>query len=373
MSHDPAVRAPTWRPAVFAALLMACTLSDKASAPASPAMCGTTADEVGTWSGNPFKPHDLTEASRCAEAAFAWRTLLYLTAPSANGPPKFTLWRDLSRLFPADGDPIPWDAERIYTPLNAAPREGGARDRHGRPVHYTRRLNQEAYDHVAACDLHRTACVQPGVRFPDGSMALHLAWYVVEDCTLPDSPASCTPDDASDYLTLRGQIPGPDGSPRDATLALIGVHVAHKTAHHPDWIWSSFAHSRNTTDGLLTGTGQPPSPSPEIAASNTLVQRGLASAGPHHATLQHYALLGVSTARTPAEQALWNPAFEADPPRSTCQDCHQAPLAHDRLRVLALAQHPGPCDEQAAQCQAAATPDPVGDGPSTPRPPATAP
>ncbi len=66
--------------------------------------------------------------------------------------------------------------------------------------------------------------------------------------------------DASDYITINAIIPTytktattwtPSGE-KQATLALIGVHVVGSTAGHPEMVWATFEHKKNTPNASYT-------------------------------------------------------------------------------------------------------------------------
>ena len=88
--------------------------------------------------------------------------------------------------------------------------------------------------------------------FTDGNaLAIEAKLSWVETTNLPNAEA--------DYITTTAQVPIYDtttpnawkstGQSKTATLALVGVHIVGSTQGHPEMIWSTFEHVRNSPNG----------------------------------------------------------------------------------------------------------------------------
>lgn len=152
------------------------------------------------------------------------------------------------------------------------------------------------------------------ITLPAGSVELKMAWRVLETCDLPDSPPKpfCIPEDASRYVTIQAPVDpygpgaGDETKVENVTLGLVGMHIMHKTANHPDWVWATFELRENAPDcpswtfvphsranmfclpcpiPLASWTGQPEDPRKE--KSVTLPDTALRQAGQGKAVLTH--------------------------------------------------------------------------------------
>jgi hypothetical protein len=270
---------------------------------------------------------------------FAWRELLYLTAVTATGPPKFSVWRPLDELFPADGPPLGWNDPRDYRPMQA--RLGPAvRDRHGRLLHYTTRWNQDVYDHVIRCGWTEGACVPEDAAFPERSMAERLAWKILEDCR--DGDDTCVPDDPSTFVVMGGVVPAGEGTWQEVQLGLVGLQVAHKTPRHPGWVWTSMEHVQlgptcgEASEGtwLLDGVCRPPVQA--LAEDWQAVREALVGVEGHHGKLSNYRVVHVEAGEQGAAAA--GIAFGSKETGERCTSCHDGPDTTDRLHLATRAR-----------------------------------
>jgi hypothetical protein len=97
-----------------------------------------------------------------------------------------------------------------------------------------------------------------------------------------------------DYVTVTATIPDfvanadntqlvQSPTPRQAQLALVGVHVVGSTAKHPEMVWATFEHINNTPNIAYTyaSTSDPKTPRPADGAGNWLFSAtGAASTNP---------------------------------------------------------------------------------------------
>lgn len=126
----------------------------------------------------------------------------------------------------------------------------------GTNVWYEVRLNKAEYDYVVAnkfYDANRqgaavadgTPILLPvGTKDFVGTIELKAAWMEVTDLADPRwkrykvAPAVVVDAD--------------DGSCRPVTVALVGLHIIHKTRSQPTWIWATFEHVDNAPDSTAT-------------------------------------------------------------------------------------------------------------------------
>ena len=111
----------------------------------------------------------------------------------------------------------------------------------GRYVRTLTLFNRVAFDHIVRNRFYLRSQLpavpsprpeRPVIEFPDGSIAVKTAWVDTDGLA-----ASLV-----ERMYTRTALVKPAGGGRCAarTMGLIGLHVAHKTASRPQWIWSSF-------------------------------------------------------------------------------------------------------------------------------------
>ena len=234
-----------------------------------------------------------------------------------SGRKRFATWKTDNDIFlPDGGRPAPWGTNQqnrrfvgygirpgarvldnisaVHGPLNTKPRRGRGEvsqafaypiwDRNGWMVRYEIYVNRDEFEYIAANELYnidgQVAFTKAGgkVSFPldvsvdnVGAIELKLAWKVLDE----------SKGDLLDrFLTVKGAIfTGADGKqPVERTLALVGMHIGHRTHSSPQWIWSTFMHVDSLqTDALKTFQHKPINPlfvdpANEIALINTPAQ-----------------------------------------------------------------------------------------------------
>jgi len=81
-----------------------------------------------------------------------------------------------------------------------------------------------------------------------GAIELKAAWMEVNDLQNPKWKR---------YKLSTATVLDPTtGKLRNTTVALVGLHVLHKTAKQPTWVWATFEHIDNVPDSGSTATGQ---------------------------------------------------------------------------------------------------------------------
>jgi hypothetical protein len=265
------------------------------SSPVLPGSCAVTDQAIRQWIENPSMPLEPAGSADACFYNFAWQELFALTQ-SEGGTPRFATWPSDQELFPASGDPKPWhtgarlmlgrqirkgrgmpDAHGVIADqFKQAAALTPLTDQHGRWVHYSVVVNQPEYDYIRCCELYRGNCFNStgcNIDLPDGSVEIKLAWRVLETCDLPDSKSPCTKEDASRYLTVKGEVeifpiddPSQPAKTFPATLGLVGMHIVHWTKQYPDAVWATFEHVDNAPDcpppPVPPPAGVPPTPPP---------------------------------------------------------------------------------------------------------------
>lgn len=262
-----------------------------APAPAAAADCAVTPAEIQGWIQNASVPADPAGTSEACYLNFAWQDFFAMVRPQ-NGQP-FTMWPSDQDLFPASGDPKPWQANdrimevRLLRKALGLPKDQvsadivteaaaltPAVDQRGRWLHYSALADRQEYEYIRCCELYRGGCfnsmggvetpstITSQIDLPTPSLELKLSWRVLETCDLPDSPSPCTPEDASRFLTVQGEVqpysPTLLDKPVKATLGLLGMHIVHKTPKDPNHVWATFEHVDNVPDCPAAGAKPAP-------------------------------------------------------------------------------------------------------------------
>lgn len=132
-------------------------------------------------------------------------------------------------------------------------------DKRGNLVYYEILFSKDQYDFIVDNNLYNTngqvdmikahkniamplgVGVKPGDEVKLGGLELKAAWLEVED---PDKGNWKT-----DYkLTTASVYDETTNTCSDKTLALVGLHIIHKTASQPQWVWATFEHKMNAPD-----------------------------------------------------------------------------------------------------------------------------
>jgi hypothetical protein len=124
------------------------------------------------------------------------------------------------------------------------------------------------FNYIVAHKLYNSASQKPPfvISFPPGnnttsevgSVHVKAAWKILN----LSGPGQR--DDASRFYTAQALIYTP-GIPSafQATVGLVGLHIAHKTMSRPEWIWSTFEQVDNAADAPdKPGQPIPPPPNP---------------------------------------------------------------------------------------------------------------
>ncbi len=131
----------------------------------------------------------------------------------------------------------------------------------GTNVWYEVLLNKDIYDFVVANKYYNAQNQYDSVKkgkpfnFPQGvyngvtgAIELKAAWMEVTD------PAN---QKWNHYKLSYATVLDPNtGKLRNTTVALVGLHILHKTAKQPTWVWATFEHVDNVPDSGTVATGE---------------------------------------------------------------------------------------------------------------------
>ncbi|WP_216607894.1 hypothetical protein [Vibrio sp. RE88] len=140
-------------------------------------------------------------------------------------------------------------------------------DKRGNLVYYEILFSKDQYDFIVDNELYNTngqvdmikankniamplgIGVKPSDDVTLGGLELKAAWLEVEN---PE-----TGNWKTDYkLTTASVYDETTQTCSDKTLALVGLHIIHKTASQPQWIWATFEHKMNAPDNADLATAK---------------------------------------------------------------------------------------------------------------------
>jgi len=191
--------------------------------------------------------------------------------PNNTAPVVWETYKEASEVFQDNAvPPTAWCAERTgsvphgghsvprnYKVLGAKltqPNTNGAwlTDQNGNLTLYEIRLNRDEFSYIDANQLYSAPIQQvfakePGIDLPDGtakfaqygktgSMEFKASWV-----ELPD------PSKWRYFKTSKAYVVAADPKipPRLVTVGLVGLHIIHKTAKAPQFVWATFEHVNN--------------------------------------------------------------------------------------------------------------------------------
>lgn len=123
----------------------------------------------------------------------------------------------------------------------------------GTNVWYEIMLNQDYYNFVVqngfynAITQHDTVSKGKPINFPQGvyngpvgAIELKAAWMEVDNSSSPKWNRY--------KLSKAVVMDATTGQLRNTTVALVGLHILHKTKNQPTWVWATFEHTDNVPD-----------------------------------------------------------------------------------------------------------------------------
>ena len=131
-------------------------------------------------------------------------------------------------------------------------------DSNGNLVYYEILVGKSEYDYINANGLydankqaehikqHKNIVMPVGYDNVQGGLEIKAAWLSVSD---PENPKW------KKYKTSTAIIYDPASLTCNiSTIALVGMHIIHKTASQPQWIWATFEHKDNAPDTAMIKT-----------------------------------------------------------------------------------------------------------------------
>jgi hypothetical protein len=207
-------------------------------------------DVDSKWLSNPSLPQEVGKSAPdgssnfCDFYQFSTQTFLYLMSKNGNGVRNFQDARQFPLLEfnattgnPADSCDEIVSGHTLKSSLDkssiATGQAGGGAtiyDTAGKVVYYDVRFDKATCNTTAsATEMNRANLIN----FPSGTTELKFAWKVL-------SPTEIT---ANKHVTQQQTVAG---SP--ATLGLLGMHIAVATTDHPEFVWATYEHNKNTPD-----------------------------------------------------------------------------------------------------------------------------
>jgi len=215
----------------------------------------------------------------------SWLTFIALNSPAGGGPigkDAVAVWENWKNIFavmvPPGETPTPWGAPDpipakcqgiphtaqtpvlrmvgktpdLLTAFNQPFDTGPLIDQSGRYVHFEILVNRPMFDFIVANKLYSQAgqsAFSGKIDFPGGidtppavgAIMVKAAWKVLDP---GDNPVDFHTETA--LLYQKGSTdPKIAESCRAVRMALVGLHIGHKTVAEPQWIWSTFEHVAN--------------------------------------------------------------------------------------------------------------------------------
>lgn len=116
-------------------------------------------------------------------------------------------------------------------------------------VRYETRLNQNEYETILTKQWYLLDKQPKAPQFPSFDMSTPGKYGAIE---LKISWRELAAGESGDgFYVVPAKIvdPGPKPVCRDTKLAMLGMHISHKSSPHSEWVWSTFEHIHNVPDG----------------------------------------------------------------------------------------------------------------------------
>jgi hypothetical protein len=189
-------------------------------------------------------------ASECPFYRGAWQNFLIATHPDDRGTPAIRFYPTVDDLFKPSR---PQAGNRSW--LGDVKQAGGRQiliDQNGHTMYYGIHVNQDFLRFVQANHLDTAKGIQdadPRLFFPAGVVELKSAWQEVD---------GNDPSLVADYVSVSATVPHlkqmmgriieDRNDPREVTLRLLALHVVFTLPGHPEFVWSTFEHTRGSPD-----------------------------------------------------------------------------------------------------------------------------
>lgn len=204
----------------------------------------------------------------CEFHQWSWQMFLWLTQETSGGELRFESFARPSDLFPAEAKATPADFATLGTnrmlklnprttktddptlldEINQAGSDGLLIDQNGRAVYYSMYINDVFYNFVKENNLYDPATLaafSDTEDFPVGSLELKVAWKVVSEGDNTEGMYTRKAE-ISKLVEKDGSVVIDPTQGEQVTVAMVGFHIAGVTAGHPEFIWATFEHNRNS-------------------------------------------------------------------------------------------------------------------------------
>jgi hypothetical protein len=210
-----------------------------------------------SWPANPDgSPDSTTTIGADGDAPTVWESYMEVSGVFLPGGAPPMPWGESAPLPQAcqglgdDGLPVMQMTSKVADVVSAfvEPFASPVVDQDSSWVRYAIQINRDAYDYIVADTLYRRDVQLRRVARVDypsgqygtdtvGAISIKSAWKLMS-----------ADDDASRFHRMQAYVYTPvseDPPIRTAsctlqTLGLVGLHIAHKTSTHPQWIWATF-------------------------------------------------------------------------------------------------------------------------------------
>lgn len=194
--------------------------------------------------GNTFQ-----SSSFCEFNAWAWQTFLWITQEE-KGQPRFLNYPSPYEFLGIESREVlkPHTGHTVFDEIAQAGPDGILVDQNGNVVYYSQYLNPEWVQFIKSNKLMVPAVVQamdPNTEFPINAVEYKASWRIVEEG-----------EDTSNVFTMKhdvyglknqaGKIVVDTNNIRNVELALVGMHIAGVVKNHPEMIWATFEHNKNS-------------------------------------------------------------------------------------------------------------------------------
>ncbi|MEZ0368227.1 MAG: hypothetical protein ACAI44_03970 [Candidatus Sericytochromatia bacterium] len=187
--------------------------------------------------------------NECGFYNWSLQTFLYVSQPDQDGTPAFAGFEAPEKVFGLKSA-----ADHSVLTLNGGFRQAGDLgailvDQNHNPIFFSIHINDVFANFIKKNGLNQLTSmlqapeaggVSANLEFPPGAVELKAAWKIL-------APG----EDASDYFTLQARVPllknvgaqvVDTGQTREATVALLSLHVVGVVQDHPEFIWATFEH-----------------------------------------------------------------------------------------------------------------------------------
>ncbi len=213
------------------------------------------------------KPNDsVVFTENCQFHQWSWQMFLWLTQTTGNELRFESFARPTDLFSPSQAAPADFaslganrmlklnprttktDDPTMLDEINQAGSDGLLIDQNGRAVYYSMYINDVFYNFVKENNLYdptALAAFSDSTDFPIGALELKVAWKVVgpNDNTQGMYTRKA---EISKLVEKNGTVVIDPTQVEQVTVAMVGFHIAGVTAGHPEFIWATFEHNRNS-------------------------------------------------------------------------------------------------------------------------------